>query len=323
MQESDQIWIILSFFDEHSGPEVLESIPALPPELGFRVAKIMDIQLEEGFFLHSFDSWEAVNYFFFFPSPHARGEQVIAMVSLLTRIDVHEPTRFQALLRETAGKVLAVSDGDLVFFEGKGSKRKHKRARAEIRRILEETRSEARKIHGATHLGQLLLLGLDQAGKTSLTRVLQDPTKPNLDTTPTLGVNIVRLVMSEMKVTIFDIGGQQPIRDQWTTTLTRPHGLVYVQDLSITDPARLEESVREFKRVLEALQPFTPLPVLLVGNKLDLVDASPRSLKIRLNKRYRLPTAFKPHRTFLMSAKTGTGVLEGFRWLVTQLVKLQ
>lgn len=60
---------------------------------------------------------------------------------------------------------------------------------------------------------RLLLLGLDNAGKTTILKIMasEDVTQ----VTPTAGFNIKSVVSDGFKLNVWDIGGQRKIRPYW------------------------------------------------------------------------------------------------------------
>lgn len=60
---------------------------------------------------------------------------------------------------------------------------------------------------------RLLLLGLDNAGKTTLLKQLASEDVSHV--TPTAGFNIKSVLSSGFKLNVWDIGGQRKIRPYW------------------------------------------------------------------------------------------------------------
>ena len=84
--------VTLSYFHRKIGPIVFYSYPAdmLEKELSLKIANIMDQQFNEGFFTHSFENLNSLNYYFEIHSDWARGNKEMLMVS--TIIDQQIPT---------------------------------------------------------------------------------------------------------------------------------------------------------------------------------------------------------------------------------------
>ncbi|CAE8673505.1 unnamed protein product, partial [Polarella glacialis] len=85
---------------------------------------------------------------------------------------------------------------------------------------------------------RILMLGLDNAGKTTILKKLSEEDISHI--MPTQGFNIKSLVHDGFKLNVWDIGGQKTIRPYWSNYFESSDALVYVVDSS--DRRRLEES---------------------------------------------------------------------------------
>ncbi|MFW9898036.1 MAG: hypothetical protein ACFFDO_02085 [Candidatus Thorarchaeota archaeon] len=77
--------VSLSYFHRKIGPLVFYSYPegVLDEELSVRIANIMDQTFNEGFFTHSFESLNSLNYYFEIHSDWARGNKEMLMISII------------------------------------------------------------------------------------------------------------------------------------------------------------------------------------------------------------------------------------------------
>merc|ERR1712037_821177 len=92
---------------------------------------------------------------------------------------------------------------------------------------------------------RILVLGLDNAGKTTILKKLSEEDITHI--MPTQGFNIKSLVHEGFKLNVWDIGGQKTIRPYWSNYFEASDALVYVIDSS--DKRRLEESGSELKEL--------------------------------------------------------------------------
>uniref|UniRef100_A0A2I3HY29 ARF like GTPase 2 n=1 Tax=Nomascus leucogenys TaxID=61853 RepID=A0A2I3HY29_NOMLE len=75
---------------------------------------------------------------------------------------------------------------------------------------------------------RLLMLGLDNAGKTT---ILKKFNGEDIDTiSPTLGFNIKTLEHRGFKLNIWDVGGQKSLRSYWRNYFESTDGLIWVVD---------------------------------------------------------------------------------------------
>ncbi|TFG13960.1 MAG: hypothetical protein EU535_04145 [Promethearchaeota archaeon] len=77
--------VTISWFHRKIGPIVIYSYPEniLDDDLSVRIANIMDQTFNEGFFTHSFENVNSMNYYFEIHSDWARGNKEMLMVSLI------------------------------------------------------------------------------------------------------------------------------------------------------------------------------------------------------------------------------------------------
>eukprot|EP00124_Ichthyophonus_hoferi_P002734 Ihof_evm5s199 gene=Ihof_evmTU5s199 len=108
---------------------------------------------------------------------------------------------------------------------------------------------------------RILVLGLDNAGKTTMLYRLQGEV---VKTTPTLGFNVELLKFSNVALNVWDIGGQDKLRPLWCHYFLGTKGLVFVVDSS--DSSRISEAADELHAILSG-DLSNDLPVLIMANK--------------------------------------------------------
>eukprot|EP00178_Gracilaria_changii_P001598 TRINITY_DN1221_c0_g1_i1.p1 TRINITY_DN1221_c0_g1~~TRINITY_DN1221_c0_g1_i1.p1 ORF type:complete len:107 (-),score=7.60 TRINITY_DN1221_c0_g1_i1:241-561(-) len=79
---------------------------------------------------------------------------------------------------------------------------------------------------------RILVLGLDNAGKTTILKSLSNEDISTI--TPTQGFNIKNLTHDKFKLNVWDIGGQKALREYWGNYFTNTDALVYVIDSADT-----------------------------------------------------------------------------------------
>ncbi|KAF3836938.1 hypothetical protein F7725_004402 [Dissostichus mawsoni] len=90
---------------------------------------------------------------------------------------------------------------------------------------------------------RLLMLGLDNAGKTTILKKFNGEDVSTIS--PTLGFNIKTLEHKGFKLNIWDVGGQKSLRSYWRNYFESTDGLVWVVDSA--DRLRLEDCRKELK----------------------------------------------------------------------------
>lgn len=75
---------------------------------------------------------------------------------------------------------------------------------------------------------RLLMVGLDNAGKTTVVKRLNGEDISSIS--PTLGFSIKSMQFGEYRLNIWDVGGQKSLRAYWRNYYERTDGLVWVVD---------------------------------------------------------------------------------------------
>jgi len=159
---------------------------------------------------------------------------------------------------------------------------------------------------------RILLLGLDNAGKTTLLKSLASEDISHI--TPTQGFNIKSVQSSNFKLNVWDIGGQRKIRPYWKNYFENTDILIYVIDSA--DRRRFEETGMELAELLEE-EKLTGVPVLVYANKQDLFNAEPASEianGLNLHSIRDRQWQIQP-----CSAVSGEGVKDGIDWVMKNI----
>lgn len=319
--------VLLTYFDNMLGPtpfliapfRAKEGEPVLSVPLQRDIAALMDTISSEGYFSHSLKDINTANYFIELNSRRGRGGKELLCVSILAK--VKNPEIFKGALENFAIKFKKIPDVYKAFYiEAKPEEFGAASKKTLLEQALREFASEINKIKEESTAGKILVLGLDQAGKTSLMHRLNNASFIEGEK-PTLGVNIIKIVLSEIELLVYDCGGQKAYRDSWITTLSTPNALVFVIDMSDEDINRQKEALEEFWRVMNHFgsQKLDKFPVLVIGNKVDLVKKPNEKDLVKFLNLKRLKE--RPVHVGLTSARTGTGIEDSFKWLVTQLIR--
>ncbi|XP_062405390.1 ADP-ribosylation factor-like protein 3 [Sardina pilchardus] len=160
---------------------------------------------------------------------------------------------------------------------------------------------------------RIVLLGLDNAGKTTLLKSLASEDVSTI--TPTQGFNIKSVASHGMKLNVWDIGGQRKIRTFWKKYLENTDLLIYVIDSA--DKKRFEETGLELAELIDE-ENLKGVPVLIFANKQDLATASPASeIAEGLNLHTYRDRVWQIQ---ACSAVSGEGVQDGMNWICNNLV---
>ena len=171
---------------------------------------------------------------------------------------------------------------------------------------------------------RVVLIGLDGAGKTTVMRQIISKARDGAhqsapETLPTIGFTVQEIVREghrgPVTMTLFDVGGQEKIRELWSQYCRAADALVLVVDAG--DQSRLMDVRTELLKLLHGPANLSNETVVLVlANKQDQQQAlSPQELVARL----RLHEIEAPWHIEGTVGIDGTGIERGFDWLTSHL----
>jgi len=180
--------------------------------------------------------------------------------------------------------------------------------------IIRYETNENAVIYRATEM-DITMIGLQNAGKTSLLRVLAGG-EFTLDSIPTVGFNMKRVQKGHVTLKCWDLGGQPRFRSMWERYCRGVNAIVFIVDSADTEalPVAKEElhALLE-KPVLEGI------PLLVLGNKSDLeeklsVDELIEALDLK-------SISHREVSCYGISAKEETNLDAVLQWLVARASK--
>lgn len=156
----------------------------------------------------------------------------------------------------------------------------------------------------------LVLIGLDNAGKTTLQCRLQSGKLKSF--APTVRANSEDFTVGGVKFKAWDLGGHTSARHLWTTFCLQAHGIIFMLDSADRD--RFGEAHQELTSI--ALSTAHTIPLLILANKCELEFSVTRDeIYSKLNLSELSVRAQRPIELFMISCVKGQGYEEGFRWL--------
>lgn len=112
---------------------------------------------------------------------------------------------------------------------------------------------------------EVVLVGLENSGKTTLLQVLSDGTP--VETAPTIGLNVRMVKRGGVQMKCWDLGGQSQYRAEWGRYTRGCNVIIFVVDTHAIH--LLPDAKAELHRLLEDRELATTA-LLVVANKIDL-----------------------------------------------------
>lgn len=121
---------------------------------------------------------------------------------------------------------------------------------------------------------ELAVVGLDGSGKTVLAKALRSeepdlPHDPGAQPTPTIGLVIHKVRLRGIKLSLWDLGGRERFRSDWSRHVRGCDALLFVVDVS--QPSRFPEAAEALLRLIDSHEAISTLPLLVIANKIDLL----------------------------------------------------
>ncbi|KAF1347905.1 ADP-ribosylation factor family-domain-containing protein [Delphinella strobiligena] len=157
---------------------------------------------------------------------------------------------------------------------------------------------------------RILMLGLDNSGKTSIVKSIMGEDIHSVS--PTLGFIIKTIDYDGYKLNIWDVGGQKTLRTYWKNYFEKTDTLIWVVDA--TDRERIDDCRAELEGLL-LQERLMGASLLVFKNKSDVRGCMDEE---EIRKALRLDT-IKTHHTWTImtcSAMTGQNLQEGLQWVV-------
>lgn len=166
---------------------------------------------------------------------------------------------------------------------------------------------------GSNKERRILLLGLDGAGKTTITMRLK--LGEMVPTVPTIGFAVETLEFKNLRFNVWDIGGQDKIRVLWRHYYPMTDAVIFVTDSS--DKKRIALAQQELHKLMEE-EDLRDCPLLVLANKMDLAQMSTAEISSKLDL-----SGIRGREWYCQgcSALTGSGLYEGLNWLANTLNK--
>ena len=162
----------------------------------------------------------------------------------------------------------------------------------------------------------ILCVGLDNSGKTTIINKLKPEKTQTTDIVPTVGFAVEKLALPNLSFTVFDMSGQGRYRNLWEHYYKDAQAIIFVVDSS--DKLRMVVAKEELDLLLQNGDLRTKrIPILFFANKMDLRDSL---TPVQVSNAFKLEKLKgKPWHICASNALTGAGLHEGLEWLTEQV----
>jgi len=158
----------------------------------------------------------------------------------------------------------------------------------------------------------VLVVGLDNSGKSSLLNFLRPRESQSSYIVPTVGFNVEHFSCQGLSFTAFDMSGQSRYRTLWGNYYRTTDGIIFVVDSS--DKTRILVAREELQQLLTHPDISSRnIPILFFANKVDIRDAlsdvgvsSALGLDSIINKSWHICSS---------NALKGDSIADGIEWL--------
>ena len=161
------------------------------------------------------------------------------------------------------------------------------------------------------------MVGLDAAGKTTI--LYQLKLGEMTQTKPTLGFNVETVAYKNIEFMVWDMGGQDKIRQLWSHYYEGTQALIFVVDSA--DAERMDEARQELHKLMEQ-EELKDAVLLVYANKQDVAGALSVQQVAESLQLGDLPDSRVWYLQACAAASAdGAGVTDGLDWLAGELAK--
>ena len=160
---------------------------------------------------------------------------------------------------------------------------------------------------------RIVMVGLDAAGKTTVLYKLK--LNDVVTTIPTIGFNVEKVEYKNLRMTIWDIGGQDRLRPLWRHYYENTNGVIFVVDSC--DEARMKIAASEVEKMMSE-SCLRDAKLVVFANKQDMPNAMSASEVANVLQLRNLKQRWWVQGT---SATVGSGLYEGLDWLAANIDK--
>ncbi len=169
---------------------------------------------------------------------------------------------------------------------------------------------------GFTSQARVLVIGLDNSGKTTLIHHLKPSSATVTEVTPTVGFQVEEFSKGLINFTVYDMSGQGRYRNLWEHYYTDVQAIIFVLDS--TDKIRMCVAKEELEMILgHAAIKASLCPMLFFANKTDSTGAMTAEECMEGMNLFNIRD--RPWHMTASNAITGSGIGPGIEWLCEEI----
>ncbi|OAF72071.1 ADP-ribosylation factor-like protein 6 [Intoshia linei] len=167
---------------------------------------------------------------------------------------------------------------------------------------------------------RILVIGLDNSGKTTLINNLKEEKSKLTEIAPTVGFTLTKILSEngEIDIDIFDMSGQGKYRNLWEHYYSSVDALMFVIDSS--DPFRLVVVGEELDMLMKNKKfRSNEIPMIFITNKIDKtgsLNSTQISEKLNISQIVSNSASYQFIET---NGLTGDGIQGGLDWLIQKI----
>ncbi|KAI8488196.1 PREDICTED: ADP-ribosylation factor-like protein 6 [Branchiostoma belcheri] len=162
----------------------------------------------------------------------------------------------------------------------------------------------------------VICVGLDNSGKTTIINKLKPQNAQQSDIVPTIGFTVEKFASASLSFTVFDMSGQGRYRNLWEHYYKDAQAIIFVIDSS--DKLRMVVAKDELEQLLNNQDILSKrIPILFYANKMDMKESLSA---VKVSQMMGLEAIKdKPWHICASNAITGEGLPEGVEWVTDQI----
>jgi ADP-ribosylation factor-like protein 8 len=163
---------------------------------------------------------------------------------------------------------------------------------------------------------EMCIVGLENSGKTTLLNVLSN--NEPMTTLPTVGLNLRKVKKENVTMKVWDMGGQERFRSEWSVYAATSDVVIFVVDASDTE--RIPAAKKELHQLLED-KSLEHKPLLVLLNKIDVQPTLSKTDAVKVLSLDYINSQRNPWVVIPISALQKTNITEVVQWLLEKANK--